>query len=720
VPAPTNLRAEKKPSPTVPARSPARNPRLRLHSRSRSKPPLRPAGGQPLDTGLRTVFEPLLGRDFSDVRVHVDGSAGDQARRLRAQAFVVGSDIFFAPGRFAPATPHGRWLLAHELAHVAQPQEHEPSSTAGERTRAACPATSAVEVEARGVANQLALGRPARVTRARRAGATNRFGEPENVPELTYISTQGEQVFLQQALEYHTLWGLAPRRVSSVEAILGDLARGQGRLARVRIVMHATEKGILSSLFASEPPRFSVEKDRLSAWAQSDVAGLAADLGDPFPLGPDLPNSIVAALRRRNAGLLAPFGLEQSGGASGALAELVDRTAQRFLLLASRTRRNAPDVDTLTASTDLLLAAIRARVAQQAQGRISAAQTQTLQNELEASARAVGLHPRAPVTFDATQVARLRQANRAVAAGFRGTLGGARRRFDANSWIDIRGCNAGRDLDYLRAFSQFFGQAPALPHVSAPDWFQTFPRLGFQELARADEVPSHVDTVAFGAALEHWIQVTGAARSRQALITFYRYEIARRAQPTDLRVQGVGAGSSSPSGAPPALTLPQLPGPPSTLPMPAADVALVSILSAPDRHPPLTLPSLLPASDRRSARLGPSRKLTDPFVNMAQQALGRLSAPRAEARFYFESALVLPVQSGSDLRLHVLQSLRGAAMRSWVLSQWATAAPGLQAVLKAPRIADQLRVQALVESHDLDAQMVFPPDPRYWEHIKSI
>ncbi len=717
--APTNLRAEKKPSPTVTARSPARNPRLRLHSLSRSKPPLRPAGGQPLDTGLRIVFEPLLGRDFSDVRVHVDGPAGDQARRLRAQAFVVGSDIFFAPGRFAPATPRGRWLLAHELAHVAQPQEREPSSTAGERTRAACPAaTSAVEVEARGVANQLALGRPARVTRTRRAGVTNRFGEPENVPELTYISTQGEQGFLQQALEYHTLWGLAPRRVSSVEAILGDLARGQGRLARVRIVMHAAEKGIFSSLFASEP-RFSVEKGRLSAWAQSDVAGVAADLGDPFPLSPAVPNSIVEALRRRNAGLLAPFGLEQSGGASGALAELVDRTAQRFLLLASRTRHNAPDVDTLTASTDLLLADIRARVAKQAQGGISAAQTQTLQNELEASARTVGLHPTAPVTFDATQVARLRQVNRAVAAGFRGTLGRARSRFDANSWIDIRGCNAGRDLDYLRAFSQFFGQAPALPHVSAPDWFQTFPRLGFQELARPDEVPSHVDTVAFGAALEHWIQVTGAARSRQALITFYRYKIARRAQPADSRAQGVGASSSSPSGAPPALTLPQLPGPPSTLPMPAADVALVSILSAPDRHPPLTLPSLLPASNRRSARLGPSRKLTDPFVSMAQQALDRLSAPRAQARFYFESALVLPVQSGNDLRLHVLQSLRGAAMRSWVLSQWATAAPGLQAVLKAPRI-DQLRVQALVESHDPDAQMVFPPDPRYWEHIKSI
>lgn len=229
-----------------------------------------------------------------------------------------------------------------------------------------------------------------------------------------------------------------------------------------------------------------------------------------------------------------------------------------------------------------------------------------------------------------------------------------------------------------------------------------------------------MDAAAFGAALEHWIQVTGAARSRQALITFYRYEIARRAQPADSRALGVGAGSRSPSGAPPALTLPQLPGPPSTLPMPTADVALVSILSVPNRHSPLTLPSLPPAPDRRSAHLGPSRKLTDPFVSMAQQALDRLSAPGAEAHFYFESALVLPVQSGSDLRLYMLQSLRGAAMRSWVLSQWATAAPGLQAVLRAPRIADQLRVQALVESHDLDAQMVFPPDPRYWEHIKSI
>ncbi|HEX2201663.1 MAG TPA: DUF4157 domain-containing protein, partial [Longimicrobium sp.] len=42
------------------------------------------------------------------------------ARALRADAYTVGADVVFAPWRYAPHTPAGRRLLAHELAHVAQ------------------------------------------------------------------------------------------------------------------------------------------------------------------------------------------------------------------------------------------------------------------------------------------------------------------------------------------------------------------------------------------------------------------------------------------------------------------------------------------------------------------------------------------------------------------------------------------------------------------------
>ena len=73
-------------------------------------------GGKPLPDSVRGQMEAALGANFSNVRVHV----GPQAERIGAIAFTVGSDIYFAPGRYQPATVQGRQLLGHELAHVVQ------------------------------------------------------------------------------------------------------------------------------------------------------------------------------------------------------------------------------------------------------------------------------------------------------------------------------------------------------------------------------------------------------------------------------------------------------------------------------------------------------------------------------------------------------------------------------------------------------------------------
>ena len=74
------------------------------------------SGGRPLPDAVRGKMEAALGADFSNVRVHV----GPQAERIGAIAFTLGSDIYFAPGRYQPDTVHGRQLLGHELAHVVQ------------------------------------------------------------------------------------------------------------------------------------------------------------------------------------------------------------------------------------------------------------------------------------------------------------------------------------------------------------------------------------------------------------------------------------------------------------------------------------------------------------------------------------------------------------------------------------------------------------------------
>lgn len=77
-------------------------------------------GGTPLDASARTRMEGAFGADLSAVRVHADPRAGELCESIQAQAFTVGSDVFFRSGRPDTSSPAGRRLLAHELAHVVQ------------------------------------------------------------------------------------------------------------------------------------------------------------------------------------------------------------------------------------------------------------------------------------------------------------------------------------------------------------------------------------------------------------------------------------------------------------------------------------------------------------------------------------------------------------------------------------------------------------------------
>lgn len=77
-------------------------------------------GGSALSESTRNFFEPRLGQDLSDVRVHTGSRAAASARSVNAKAYTVGQDIVFGTGEFAPETHEGRTLLAHELVHTIQ------------------------------------------------------------------------------------------------------------------------------------------------------------------------------------------------------------------------------------------------------------------------------------------------------------------------------------------------------------------------------------------------------------------------------------------------------------------------------------------------------------------------------------------------------------------------------------------------------------------------
>jgi outer membrane protein OmpA-like peptidoglycan-associated protein len=78
------------------------------------------SSARPLDKSVRSDMESSLGADFGDVRIHTGRAASESARALGAAAYTAGRDIVFGDGGYAPETPKGRHVLAHELAHVVQ------------------------------------------------------------------------------------------------------------------------------------------------------------------------------------------------------------------------------------------------------------------------------------------------------------------------------------------------------------------------------------------------------------------------------------------------------------------------------------------------------------------------------------------------------------------------------------------------------------------------
>lgn len=80
------------------------------------------SGGKQLDTKTRNFFEPRMGYDFSNVKIHTDTAAAKSAEAVNALAYTTGNNIVFNRDQFNPETESGKRLLGHELTHVVQQQ----------------------------------------------------------------------------------------------------------------------------------------------------------------------------------------------------------------------------------------------------------------------------------------------------------------------------------------------------------------------------------------------------------------------------------------------------------------------------------------------------------------------------------------------------------------------------------------------------------------------
>lgn len=76
--------------------------------------------GSPISGSVNREMGQKIGSDFSNVRVHTDANAVQMNKKLGAQAFTHGTDIYFNSGKYNPENSSGKHLLAHELTHTVQ------------------------------------------------------------------------------------------------------------------------------------------------------------------------------------------------------------------------------------------------------------------------------------------------------------------------------------------------------------------------------------------------------------------------------------------------------------------------------------------------------------------------------------------------------------------------------------------------------------------------
>jgi hypothetical protein len=92
--------------------------------------------GRPLEPGFRLWFERRTGQTLGDVRTHRGPQAEKATRDRGALAATLGSDIALSSAVGGTDTPQGRFVLAHELIHVAQQKDAKYPMSRGQDSAA--------------------------------------------------------------------------------------------------------------------------------------------------------------------------------------------------------------------------------------------------------------------------------------------------------------------------------------------------------------------------------------------------------------------------------------------------------------------------------------------------------------------------------------------------------------------------------------------------------
>jgi Domain of unknown function (DUF4157) len=435
--------------------------------------------GTALPAGPKAMLENQLGVGFGDVRIHTGPSAIAATRQLGAAAYTLGPDIAFGDGFYAPNTDHGLRLLSHELTHVVQ-SRNTPKKSA--ETDKLWEATAPLEQEA--MAASVALGQGKTTVRERLANRT-----PLCHP--IYISSHGDSGYLAAAAKFYTDWGYSPvhQGVHSIEEVVKDLS-SQSPIDHVTIVSHANSEFVLMEFLDGGPD--TVLKSDWGVDTADKLTNLERHLVDASTV-----DVVINYVQTAHPGLLSRVGpvndpmlrqfiwwiVEQVRAVQAkyppAAGLRMKQTAKdNTELYRNRLLSNPPSTGTGSAGgqsavTQADLTAVENGVIEQAK--------RWPWDKPPPKPEEVSGHEERLKESPSASIIRVAQNPQ-----FFQNLSNVQKQISDASWIEIQGCTAGKDKDYLKAVQRFFG-GTAKPRVTAPDWYQVFGHFGWTAIRDSEE-----------------------------------------------------------------------------------------------------------------------------------------------------------------------------------------------------------------------------------------
>jgi hypothetical protein len=446
--------------------------------------------GMGLPTGPRAFLEAQFGVRFGDVRLHTGPSAIAAAQQLNAAAYTLGHDIAFGEGFYAPGTDRGLRLLSHELTHVVQSRNMPKKSAEADKLPEA---TEPLEQEARVASAALGQGKTT---------VGERLTERAPLCHPIYISSHGDPGYLAMAAKFYTDWGYSPinQGVPSIEEVIKDLAT-QSSIGHITIVSHAESvpadhvmmefinggpDTILKSDWEvttidklTELERHLVDVSTLNTvvqYAQTADPGVVDRIGSmQDPVVRQFIWWVLERVRATRAGYPAAAGLriEQTATEHAELYrnELMSATLPPGSGSASATKAAPSQVDIKSAEDAVVKQAER-----------------WPWDKPPLKQEDVPGHEQRLKESPSPDILRVMQAESSPDATknpqFFENLEKVQKKTSSSSWIEIQGCRAGKDQNYLKAIQHFFG---GTARVTAPDWYQAFGHFGWTGIPDNDK-----------------------------------------------------------------------------------------------------------------------------------------------------------------------------------------------------------------------------------------